>query len=145
MEREVKRLACPDVQCWLVFEGTAQPLTIPGSATTDVLQDEATRLHNLEAGQRLSFLVNGASLPLGKDISETPLANTENQKVTVRPLDWPVRRQARTCSTIERTGIAATRIPRKREAVGKRLMHIQTHPFVNSQVLHDASDIARFD
>ncbi|MDP6943555.1 MAG: serine/threonine-protein kinase, partial [Myxococcota bacterium] len=47
-----------------ITHDTAQPLTIPGSATTDVLQDEATRLHNLEAGQRLSFLVNGASLPL---------------------------------------------------------------------------------
>ena len=87
----MNKLALPDVPLWLIFEGVAQPVVLPGSATTDSLLAEAARLHNLDPKQRLSFVLGAAPVPLGIDISKTPLAKSRNLHVHVKVLDWPVK------------------------------------------------------
>ena len=52
MEREIKRLAHPDVKMWLVFEGLAQPAVICGSEKTDAIHREAARLHSLDVDSK---------------------------------------------------------------------------------------------
>ena len=107
MQRAINKLAHPDVPLWLVFEGIAQPAVIPGSATTNVLHGEAARLHNLDANQRLNFIFNGQKVPLGIDMCDSPLANSQNQQVHVRAPDWPVKRGYANPSTFSATKASA--------------------------------------
>lgn len=83
MQKQVNRLAHPDVKLWLVFQGSAQPAVLPGSATTAALHRAAARLHNLDPHQQLRFVLNGMTLPPGRPISETALANSRNLEVFV--------------------------------------------------------------
>ena len=46
---ELGRLSLPDVPLWLVFEDLAQPIVLPGSATTSALHAEAARVHNVRS------------------------------------------------------------------------------------------------
>lgn len=115
LEREIKRLAHTDVPLWFVFEGTAQPGVIPGSGTTSALHNEAARVHDLDVNQRLRFLLDGKVLPVGVDISESPLANTENLAVHVMPSQWPARRGYRNVASASGRrvkGVAAIRVQR---------------------------------
>ena len=112
MQREVNRLSHPDVPLWLIFEGIAQPTVIAGSARMHDVHLEAARLHNLDADQKLRLVLEGAALPLGVAISESPLANTKNQKVHIQPCEWPVKRARMSVSgrTVRAgAGIPATR------------------------------------
>ena len=110
IQREVNKLSLPDVPLWLIFENVAQPVVLPGKATTDSLHAEAARLHNLDPNQRLSFVLNGAMLPLGVDISATPLAKTRNLHVEVQVLDWPVKRGvANPAESVSGTAVSAIR------------------------------------
>lgn len=113
IQREVNKLSLPDVPLWLIFENVAQPVVLPGKATTDVLHAEAARLHNLDPNQRIRFFLNGAMLPLGVDISATPLAKTRNLHVEVRVLDWPVKRGvANPAESVSGTAVSAIRARR---------------------------------
>jgi len=83
LQSKVNRLAHPDVPVHLIFEGNAEPTVLPGTATTDILYDEATRLHNLDANQKLRFVLNGTALPMNIPISESSLANSYNLEVLI--------------------------------------------------------------
>jgi len=88
MISEVNRLAHPDVPVWLNYEGQIRPAIVPGSAKVDQLQRIVTRLHRLDRHEQLNFIVNGAPLPKGVAISETPLANSRMQEVQVTAAPW---------------------------------------------------------
>ena len=68
-------------------------ITLPGSAATDALRSEATRIFNVDGRRRLSFqLPDGEKLALGVAICESPLANANDSElpfeVTVRAAPW---------------------------------------------------------
>jgi len=121
MHREVNRLSHPDVPLWLVFEGLAQPTVLRGSAKTDAIHSEAARLHNLDARQRLRFVLEGQMLPPGMAISESPLANSKNMKVHVMPCEWPVKRgYANPSSSFHASTASAIPATRLRRGTGVR-------------------------
>lgn len=101
MQREINRLACPDLPLWLTFEGITQHTVVSGSASTAALHNEVARLHNLDPDQPFRFIVSAPegqiTLPPGMALSETPLANSENLEVQVHPIEWPVKRGRRSC------------------------------------------------
>ena len=77
LARQINRLAHPDVHLQLVYEGVSRRAVLPGSAKTDALRGVAIRAHSgLSGQQNLRFFLNGAKLPLGVALSESPLANT---------------------------------------------------------------------
>ena len=117
MQRMVKQLAHPDVPLWLVFEGIALPTVLPGSATTDALHTEVTRLYNLDRDQKFRFSVCGATLPFGVAISESPLANSQDLNVHVNACEWPVRRGRGVNRAVP--GMAATRARRNARPLGR--------------------------
>ena len=124
VENAVKQMMHPDVPVWLVFEGLAQPAEIQGSATTDSLHMQACRLHNLAPDQKLRFVLeNGTPLPPGVPISESPLAETENEQVIVQPVAFPVKRGYANPSSSgygsTRNAIAYTKLRKKKVAVPK--------------------------
>ena len=94
LQKEINRLAHPDVPLWIVFEHVAQPAVIPGHAADVVkaLHRETCRLHGLASEQQFRFVLNGKILPPKVAISESALANTEHLEVNVMPMEWPVRR-----------------------------------------------------
>ena len=110
MEREVKRLAHPDIPVWLIFEELAQPATLPGSASTDQLHQIACQLHNLDENQPLRYLLKGMPLPPGIALSETALANTADLRVHVKAVEWPVKRGCRSNSAAASSGVAASHV-----------------------------------
>ena len=118
MQRVVKQLAHPDVPVWLVFENIAQPAILAGSTTTDDLHAEVTRLFNLDRDQKFRFSLNGKALPLGLAISESPLCNSQNLKVYVQALEWPVRRGPLSNRAPAASAVAATRA-RRNAPVGR--------------------------
>ena len=132
VQREVNRLAHPDVPLWFVFEGIAQAAVIPGAAKIDALHHEACRLHNLDVNQKLIFRINGKMLPLGVDISESPLAKTQNLQVQVVPCEFPVKRSAANPSSAaaaaRSTGVAATQA-RGGQQPKKPKRHLQCHGY----------------
>ena len=85
MEKQVKRMALPDIPVQLVFEGVAKSAVLDGKATTDALFKAATRLHNLDTKQKLRFVLNGNRLPANADLSDTALSNTEDLEVLIMP------------------------------------------------------------
>ena len=117
LQSEVNRLAHPDVPLQLVFRGVARPAIIPGSATTDALHPLATRLHKLSGRQALEFFLNGAVLPLGVPVSESPLANTENLEVHVRAAQSAAVMGAGAC-TESRSSLNRAAPPRRTAAMG---------------------------
>jgi hypothetical protein len=108
MEREIKRLASPDVPVWVVFEGASQPAVLPGSGTTDALHQEASRLHNLDPAQKLRFLLDNDELQLGVPIVESPLANSQDLQVRVMATEWPVRRGRLSTTAFSAGGVATS-------------------------------------
>jgi hypothetical protein len=86
LQRQVNRLAHPDVPLRLIWEGKAQRAVIKGSATTDSLRMQAIRLHGLDGHQQLKFILHGSTLNMGIAISESRLANTQDLDVHITPL-----------------------------------------------------------
>lgn len=145
MQRELNRLAHPDVPLRLVFEGISQRAVIPGSAMTDALHDEAARLHNLDTNQKLSFSLKGAMLPLGVPISESPLSNTQDLEVFVAACEWPVKRVCRSNSASVASAIAATRA---RRGVGtlRAAKRLKGQPkYTQAQVLGVGGELSLWD
>lgn len=89
VQRQVNRLAHPDVNVQLVFEGRALPATVPGSATVDYLRYEAARLHKLVGHNQLHFVLDGETLPSATPISESPLAGSQDLEVVVHASGLP--------------------------------------------------------
>lgn len=84
MQRAINRMSHPDILMRLSYEGNTKAVIFPGSATTDDVHDEAVHVHGLDVNEQLTLLLDGAELPLGIALSESPLANTHNLEVLLQ-------------------------------------------------------------
>ena len=124
---ELSRLSLPDVPLWLVFEDVAQPIVLPGSATTSALHAAASAAHNLDPNQRIHFRLKGKPLPLGVALAESPLAQTRNLHVHVVVPDWPVKRGGAfpsSSAAVSATAATAVAAHKARRDVVPRAKHV---------------------
>ena len=96
-------------------------------------------MHNLDAKQRLLFMLNGTPLPRSIAISESPLASTQNLQVHIKVLDFPVMRGRDFGATA--SGIPASQVRQDpgRSAAERRGQTVAVNSWQNAAQAQSAS------